>query len=98
MVAYLKDTDFTDEKEGLKSVSICVMGRLLTTINQKPTAVKAMIMLLGSYHLFGMEYPKPYMEFLRALEKFATGTAAPCSYGNAKVKYQKFISLIKSKQ
>lgn len=98
MVAYVKDCEFTGEKEELKAVSICMHGRLLTAINKDPTAIKAAIMLMGCYFIFGIEYPRAYMEFLRAIERFSTGKASPSSYGNTKVKYQKFISMITPKR
>lgn len=97
MVAYVKDSPFTKDKEMLKSVSICTQGRIVTALNKDPQAIKSAIMLLGAYFVFGIEYPRAYMEFLRAVERFATGATAPSVYGQTKVKYQKFMSLIKSK-
>jgi len=96
-VVHTSYCDFTSEEE-IKAAAIIAKGRLLFPIGQSNlTASRVSMLLLAVYAVQQVEYPRPYMEFLRALERFCTGSCAPPKYGNTRAKFDRLLSAIEGR-
>lgn len=98
LVVYIKDNPFVHDCKEFKAAAIGMEGSLLIAMNKKTSAVRCMILLIAAYIVFDLEYPFAYMEFLRALERYVTGSVVQSKYGNTKKKFDSFNSMIKNAQ
>lgn len=98
MVVHIKNNPFIEEEKELAAAAIAMEGRLLLAINNSPNAIRCLMTLVAVYNLYDLEYPQAYMEFMRALERFVTGSVVKSKYGNTKKKFDTFHSMIRNEK
>ncbi|KAK3918584.1 Protein SSX2 [Frankliniella fusca] len=93
-IVVLRRQDFVTGLYEVRSANLLMANNLVSSLH-KPTVDKIMLMLLAAYVTLNAEYPPPYQQFMRALEKLVTGKAQPSKYGRTQVQYDRLMSLIK---
>lgn len=95
-VVVLRRHDFITGLHEVRSASLLMANNLICSLSH-PTVDKIMLLLLAAYVTLNSEYPSPYQQFMRALEKLVTGKQQPSKYGRSQVQYVRLMSLIKKK-
>jgi hypothetical protein len=75
LVILTKPCFFTGETS-VTNASLMFQDRLVCSMKD-PKTDKTVMLLLAEYFCLCLEYPQPYMQFMRAIEHLVTGAIAP---------------------
>jgi len=93
-IVVLRRQDFVTGLHEVRSATLLMSNMMVSSLTY-PSVDNIMLLLLGAYVTLNVEYPSPYQQFMRAIEKLVTGKAQPSKYGRTQVAYDRLMSLIR---
>ncbi|KAE8749912.1 hypothetical protein FOCC_FOCC003381 [Frankliniella occidentalis] len=93
LVALTKQ-DFCTGEQLLRSASILMENRLVNSL-EKPKAEQAVLLLVAAYYTLNADYPKAYLDFMKALERMLIGSVPASHSRNRKASWNKFVAMLK---